>query len=1172
MKINKLFLKAFGCFTDKNLDFSSQDRGLNIIFGPNEAGKSTAMRALNSFFFGFGHTSPDAYAHGYKDLAVGAVLETEQGRLVELTRYKRNKNDLVDMHEQPVDPGLMNTIMAGLTRDMYANMFGLDHQSLRLGSEEILKGGGHLGETLFAAASGITGLRLALEELKKRADELFTPRATSRPVWKNIQNISQLSKQLRQLSIRPEQWKQLQTGLERIFQEKEAAERQIIELESALNRHIRFQKALSLVSSHDNLKIELEELESVPHLNLDFARKRVEILTGLNRLKPELDRFYQLETDLEAELGKIKVCEKTLAFANEIERVYLKSTMVREARENISHLELEIRGYEGSLREKASLLSRYSSLENLKEFCLNQGEISRLEDLANELSSLKERLSQIERDIMEKGRDLDSTVSRLSDLSDIPDRKKLDMISRQLVQASDLVEQQNLALEREKKLESTAQKSIRSLGLWQGTLEEIHNLALPLQETIDRFEEDMFRSAHNLESAQKELLEQQELISGKKKTLAGIEHSDALPKPEELPKARTLRDHGWKLIKSAWLDKKENQLETRKFLTLTESASLANGFEKSMSLADEQADILLKNADQVAARSTLIDELKGLEEKYNSQEKAYESAARKNDKIREEWVVLWSELKIDPLSPREMSAWISRVHEIRRIGDELDNERLNIQKTDERLGNLMASSREALAEAGISFSENADLSTLCMLVDDALDKISMLVQTRANLEHDQKKLKSSLDKLVLRKKELTCKFENTKAQWTRILAGTAFDPSQAPSEALKEIRLIREIQAGQAQIGRWIDQKNVLEKKCREFSGMVIRLLKNLKYDREEEGKPEDVIGRIYMRLKKEQDKFQQYIHLQENLDQVKEKIASHHTELKILKGALEMICREAGVDDPGDLPGIEEKSRRKKELLVKLEHVLDKLMDLSSGEDLINFIDKAKDFDPDGLQATISKLENQKRELEIQRESILKEKHDVESQIKQMDGTSKALEVEQQINEQKALLEDNVEQYVRLRLAGDILAAAIERYRAANQGPVLKMAGEIFREITLKSFSAISADYDEKGEPVIKAVRETEERLGVEELSDGSRDQLFLALRLGGIYRYLDRNPPFPFLVDDILVHFDDERSRKTLSILAQLAQKTQVLFFTHHRHLKDLALQIPENDMVKVHELAKH
>lgn len=1172
MKINKLFLKAFGCFTDKILDFSAQNRGLNIIFGLNEAGKSTAMRALNSFFFGFGHTSPDAYVHGYKDLAVGAVLETEQGRLVELTRYKRNKNDLVDMHEQPVDPGLMNTIMAGLTRDMYANMFGLDHQSLRLGSEEILKGGGHLGETLFAAASGITSLRLALEELKKRADDLFTPRATSRPVWKNIQNISQLSKQLRHISIRPEQWKQLQNNLEKIFEEKEATDRQISELESALNRHIRFQKALSLVSSHDDIKAELEELKSVPDLNLDFARKRVEILTGLNRLKPELDRFYQLEADLEAELGKMKVCEKTLAFADEIERLYLKSTMVTEASENISHLELEIRGYDGSLSEKASLLSRYSSLENLKEFCLNPGQVSRLEDLANELNSLRERLSQVERDIMEKGKDLDSTVSSLLDLSDIPDRKKLDMISRKLVQASELVEQQNLALDREQKLESAAQKSIRSLGLWQGTLKALQNLALPLQETIDRFEEDMFRSAYNLESAQKELLEQHELISGKKKILECIEQNETLPKPETLPQARNIRDHGWKLIKSAWLDKKENQPETGKFLTLTESASLANGFEKSLSLADEQADILLKNADQVAARSTLIDELRGLEEKYISLEKAYDSASRKNADIREEWAALWSELNIDPLSPREMSAWISRVHEIRRIVDELDNERLNIQKTDERLGNLMASSREALAQAGFSFPENADLTTLCILVDDALDKVSMLVQTRANLEHDQKKFKSSLDKLVFRKNELTCEFENIKAQWTRILAGTAFDPNHAPSDTLKEIRLIKEIHAGQAQIGRLSDQKTALEKKCREFSGMVIRLLKNLKYDREEEGKPEDVIGRIHVRLKNEQNKFQQKIHLQENLDQAKGKIASHHTELKILKGALEMICREAGVHNPEDLPGIEEKSRRKKELQIKLEHVLDKLRDLSSGEDLINFMDKAKDFDPDGLQATISKLENQKRELEIQRESILKEKHEVESQIKQMDGTSKALEVEQQIHEQKALLEDNVEQYVRLRLAGDILAAEIERYRAANQGPVLKMAGEIFREITLKSFSAIMADYDAKGEPVIKAVRETGARLGVEELSDGSRDQLFLALRLGGIYRYLDRNPPFPFLVDDILVHFDDERSRKTLSVLAGLAQKTQILFFTHHRHLKDLALQIPENGMVKIHELADH
>ena len=46
MKINLFKLLAYGPFTDKILDFSDGGFGLHVVYGPNEAGKSTALRAL----------------------------------------------------------------------------------------------------------------------------------------------------------------------------------------------------------------------------------------------------------------------------------------------------------------------------------------------------------------------------------------------------------------------------------------------------------------------------------------------------------------------------------------------------------------------------------------------------------------------------------------------------------------------------------------------------------------------------------------------------------------------------------------------------------------------------------------------------------------------------------------------------------------------------------------------------------------------------------------------------------------------------------------------------------------------------------------------------------------------------------------------------------------------
>ena len=53
-------------------------------------------------------------------------------------------------------------------------------------------------------------------------------------------------------------------------------------------------------------------------------------------------------------------------------------------------------------------------------------------------------------------------------------------------------------------------------------------------------------------------------------------------------------------------------------------------------------------------------------------------------------------------------------------------------------------------------------------------------------------------------------------------------------------------------------------------------------------------------------------------------------------------------------------------------------------------------------------------------------------------------------------------------------------------------------------------------------------------------------------------KGPALPFVADDLFIHFDDERAAAGLMVPDRLSCKTQVLFFTHHRHLVDLALDV--------------
>jgi len=74
---------------------------------------------------------------------------------------------------------------------------------------------------------------------------------------------------------------------------------------------------------------------------------------------------------------------------------------------------------------------------------------------------------------------------------------------------------------------------------------------------------------------------------------------------------------------------------------------------------------------------------------------------------------------------------------------------------------------------------------------------------------------------------------------------------------------------------------------------------------------------------------------------------------------------------------------------------------------------------------------------------------------------------------------------------------------------------------------------------------------VGVSGLSDGTRDQLYLALRLAALEMHLDQSMPLPFIADDLFINYDDERSKAGFEALRELSEQTQVIFLSHHDHL---------------------
>jgi chromosome segregation protein len=159
------------------------------------------------------------------------------------------------------------------------------------------------------------------------------------------------------------------------------------------------------------------------------------------------------------------------------------------------------------------------------------------------------------------------------------------------------------------------------------------------------------------------------------------------------------------------------------------------------------------------------------------------------------------------------------------------------------------------------------------------------------------------------------------------------------------------------------------------------------------------------------------------------------------------------------------------------------------------------------------------------------------------------------------AELSAQLQEYLEEAVAAWILDQAIaDAQTHAEDGPLVRASAH-FRTLTLGAFEGLRAlDASSSGttERYVVAVRDGLDTVGIDALSDGTRDALWLALRIAAIEEHLDREGPVPVVLDDVLVHLDDARAAAALFVLAELSGRTQVLLFTHHAHLAVLASKV--------------
>ena len=234
-------------------------------------------------------------------------------------------------------------------------------------------------------------------------------------------------------------------------------------------------------------------------------------------------------------------------------------------------------------------------------------------------------------------------------------------------------------------------------------------------------------------------------------------------------------------------------------------------------------------------------------------------------------------------------------------------------------------------------------------------------------------------------------------------------------------------------------------------------------------------------------------------------------------------------------------------------------LEDAGGGEVLEDFVRAAAAVDAVALGDESVELEGEVEGLERERAGVEERLAEAKGRFRKLDGGDAAAVLAGEVAALEATVREAAEEWLRVRVARSMLSAGAERYREANEGVLVARAGELFAELTGGSFEGIGVDYSAADEAVLVGVREGGGRVGVEGMSEGTADQLYLALRLAALEGHLaEVEEPLPLVVDDLFITFDDVRARAVLRVLGKLAQRMQVIVFTHHRHLVELASEV--------------
>ncbi|MDR3090191.1 MAG: AAA family ATPase [Desulfobulbaceae bacterium] len=1170
MKILRLDLLAYGHFDKReSLDFSGPTPGLHIVYGRNEAGKSTTLRAVKALLYGFPQRTADNFLHPNDQLLLGGCLADETGDKLEFLRRKGMKETLRATDGQPIPDSVLDKFLLGVDEKIFDNLYAIDHERLSQGGQDILDQKGDLGQALFAAGSGLRALNHIGDSLRDEAAALFKKTGKNPEINRKSAEYREKKQELRKVSLAAAGWLELRDRLHGLEEERGALEATLLERRAQLQRLSCLSRALPDMELSEEIGERLASLTvQLPVALRDkppdagFAAEARSLREQIRESDREISQLRERLANLEAAAQKLVVSDRILRREKPIEELWQRLGEYHKGQKDRPRLEGERLA---GRREAMAALARIRpdlSFDQLDELRRLRGRRQGIILLCQEYQEISSRLMQANDNEWQASGQRRRLQAEIDGQEPVVVPLVLEQLIKKARESGDI--DQELA-RREARI-AAAGREIRQeldgLRLWSGNWRELPSLPLPMAESLRRFaqktaEREQDRRA-NREDNRRLRAEARRLAGERQKLLV----DGALIAPDDLSAARERRDRLWPLLRPRLTS------TTAEVVTPERVAQ----YEHEVALTDRLADQLRDDAERVARDAELRLAAARCEREIEENERHFKEINASSEKFDEDWRTLWQPLALTPLSPDEMIAWLTIMDGLRRRARQLlveeserDERRLLRDELRQALDVAMLPTREsdqqkrnAALAASLSVAEAfvAEITRKNQVIAEKASALALAIEQEQKAGEEAKRLQERL------------------ADWQKrwrihslglAPAGEDVEPADVPAV----IEQIGAILDKEREVAGWQSRIEGIDRDAELFVEDVKRLMAAIDLDA-----GDDSVAAMVERGRRQLERNRQNARALAENQAERGRLAALLAELEArhgdLRARLDELNRQALCRDDDELTDVlclcEQRAALEERLRVATESFARAREGLSIEEigALRRVVPAAE------LSARIENLRQEiSRELEPRRGRILVAIGECQKEFREMDGSGRAAEIAEELCEIEAEIVRLANHCAQLHLAAAFLHQAVERYRREHQNPLLQDASRIFDCLTLGSFTGLVADFGGDGRAALFAVQKNGRRTRVEAMSAGTRDQLYLSLRLSTLrQRQVDRRP-FPFIVDDILINFDDRRAAAGLAVLAELGRVNQVILFTHHERIVHEAEQNAALDRIVIHRL---